>query len=484
MQGKKSKQLKTKANYVVNPLAYLKNRKIKIDEQGFLKQLKFIASKFIEVSQKSRYFLIITHSDADGYACGSILQRMMEREGITTNIFYYNRRSSWNLYLKNILSSMHVNEEFSIIFSDLGADYDEIIPVFQNKLINIFILDHHELPVNPKLTLPENVFMVNPNHFGYDGLKEIAGSTLVYMFCKEINRKSIEYAWMALIGISNDTLMNVKDYQSFNQMVVEEAVSEQEIELIDGLFVYGATHETLKNALAHSLLPFIKEVKGSPKVSKQILEDLGINPNKKVIEVTESDIEQLNGKFNRDLSGKYILFPKKKGILRYAFEHGLIISNSHHKYPHQTEKLIASISAPIELKEEYNTFITQITKNLALFIDTPKEYTLNTIIVDADKKIPPNYWSDVASYASVNEIYDPNKILIFGGLDKEIVRLSIRCSEYYPPLKDGRGVDTVIEKLKTEFGGSGGGHKLAGGYKLPLSEYLNMKKNIEKVFPA
>lgn len=467
----------------MNFLAYLSDRKKKTDESGFLKQLKFVASKFIEISKTIKYFLVITHSDADGYACGSILQRMAERERISTSCFYYNRRTSWNLYLKSILSSTKKDEPFAIIFSDLGADYDEIIPIFQGKPIHIFILDHHELPLNSNVTIPEYMYIVNPNYFGYDGLKEIAGSTLVYMFCKEINRKSIDYAWMALIGISNDTLMNVKDYQSYNQMVLEEAVSEEQVELVEGLFVYGATHETLKNALAHSLLPFIKELKGSPKISQQILEDLGINPNKKVSDVTESDIDKLNSRLNIDLKGQYIIFPKKKGILRYAFEHGLIISNSHHKYPTQTEKLIASISAPIELKNEYNSYIIQITKNLSLFVDAPKQFTTNTIMVDAGKKIPPNYWSDVASYASVNEFYDPKKVLIFGGLDKDIVRLSIRCSQFYPPLREGKGVDIVIEKLKMEFGGSGGGHKLAGGYKLPLSNFLSMQKNIEKIFP-
>jgi single-stranded DNA-specific DHH superfamily exonuclease len=70
----------------VNFLAYLSDRKKKTDESGFLKQLKFVASKFIEISKTIKYFLVITHSDADGYACGSILQRMAERERISTSV--------------------------------------------------------------------------------------------------------------------------------------------------------------------------------------------------------------------------------------------------------------------------------------------------------------------------------------------------------------------------------------------------------------
>ena len=120
---------------------------------------------------------------------------------------------------------------------------------------------------------------------------------------------------------------------------------------------------------------------------------------------------------------------------------------------------------------------------MGLFVKSPKEYTNFGIFVDAGKRIPSQNWSDVASFASVNNLYNQNKILFLGGIDGSIVRLSVRCSEYFPPLKDGKGVDLIISKLRKIYGGSGGGHKLAGGYKLAPNKFRKMKKELDNIFP-
>jgi single-stranded DNA-specific DHH superfamily exonuclease len=465
-------------------MAYLQKVQRQVREKEFLNKLKEVAAFFSDIKKQLEHILIIAHNDADGYASSILIQKMANRENISCSAKYYNRNGTWADYLNEILPNFDKYEDFAIFFADLGSEVREIANVFKEDSAEVFILDHHEMEKIDEKILPDNVHLLNPTLYGYDGLKEIAGSTLAYMFTKEISNNNIENAWITLIGITNDSLMNVSEYHSFNKDVLEEAKSEQQIIIRDGLMTYGATHEKLKPALAHSIFPFIREIAGDLRVSGEIIEKLNIDGNKKVTELTPDEIDKICNRFPMErLRGQYIEFPKKKTLLRYAFEHGLLISVSAYKYPVQAEKLIASVSGPAELKSEYTQYVKLLTKYLGLFVKTPKEYTEHVIFVDAGKRIPSNYWSDVASYSSVNNLYNPDKFLILGGPDGSIVKLSIRCSDLLPSLKENKGVDSLISKMRRIYLGTGGGHKLAGGYRIAPNKFRKLKSEIEQLFP-
>jgi single-stranded DNA-specific DHH superfamily exonuclease len=464
-------------------MGYLENRQREVQQDQFEAKLDRIVGHFIDIKKSIDHALLISHTDADGYAASAILKYMLEREGIKYSTRYYNRKAPWSQYLDSLIPQFDHVENLAVFFSDIGSEVNELGKYFQKEKAYVWIMDHHEMnPVHDN-KLPADFHYVNPTSYGFDGLKEIAGATLVYLFAKQVSFKNINTAWMGLIGITNDTLMNIADYKSYNLRVLEDAIEEEQINLHNGLMVYGATHETIKNALAYSVFPFIKEIGGKPKKAQEILDKLQISPSKHVINLEQDEINQINNRFPEELIGQYIEFPKKKGILRFAFEHGLLISQSAFKTPHQAEKLIESTSTPAKSTEIYRNYIRNLTKNLGLFVSTPKEITANTILVDAGRRLSPNYWSDVASYASVNNMYDPKKILILGGQNANLIKLSIRCTGEYPALYEGKGVDFLIDLLKKSYGGSGGGHKLAGGYKIAPNRFKKLKNEIDNFFP-
>ena len=72
---------------------------------------------------------------------------------------------------------------------------------------------------------------------------------------------------------------------------------------------------------------------------------------------------------------------------------------------------------------------------------------------------------------------------MLGGPEGNVIKLSVRCNDDFPPLKQGKGVDLLINKIKMEYGGMGGGHKLAGGYKIASNRFNKLKKEIDKYFP-
>jgi len=464
-------------------MGYLDDNFRILKEKQFQENLQLTAGYFQDMKESLEHVVLISHSDADGYASAAILKYMLEREGINYSTRYYNRKGTWKQYLDGILSQFDHIENLAVIFSDIGSELNELGRYFREKQVFVTILDHHEVEDESLTTMPSNFHFLNPTLYGYDGLKEIAGATLVYLYAKEISLKNIKTAWIALIGITNDTLMNIQDYRSYNRTVLEDARNEEQIIIRKGLMVYGATHESVKHALAYSVFPFIKEVGGDPNLARHVLETLHISPSKKVVDLDYNEVEMINARFPESLIGEYIEFPTKKGILKYAFEHGLIISQLAFKTPHQAERLVHLNSTPVKSTEIYQLYIRNLTKNLALFITAPKEITKNVIFIDASRRLAPNFWSDVASYASVNQLFNPEKILILGGLEESVIKLSIRCNEQYSPLRQGKGVDVLINKLKSVFGGIGGGHKLAGGYKIAPNRYKKLKQEIDQYFP-
>ncbi len=96
-------------------------------------------------------------------------------------------------------------------------------------------------------------------------------------------------------------------------------------------------------------------------------------------------------------------------------------------------------------------------------------------------KIPPSNWSDTASFSAVNELFDPKKVLFLGGLEKKsgTIKLSIRCSRTYLEKQGENGVNKIISRIKSELGGVGGGHKLAGGIRLSRPSYDRLKSSID-----
>ncbi len=464
-------------------MGYLDINVREVKEEQFQEKLKQIVGYFEDSKKLIDHAVLISHSDADGYASAAILKYMLEREGISYSTRYYNRRNTWKQYLDSVIPQFEHYENLAVFFSDIGSEVNEIGKYFHEEKAFVWILDHHEMNLVNDDILPPNFHYINPTTYGYDGLKEIAGATLVYLFAKQISMKNINAAWIALIGITNDTLMNLNDYRSYNRMVLEEARDEEQINLRQGLMVYGATHETVRNALAFSVFPFIKEVGGNPKLARDILDKLQIPYAKRVADLDETEVDIINQRFPENLLGQFIEFPKKKGILRFAFEHGLLITQSSFKTPHQAEKLIGLTSTPTKSTEIYQIYIRNLTKNLGLFVTTPKEISDNVLFVDASRRLSPNFWSDVASYASVNYLYNPKKILLLGGTDGNVIKLSVRCTDQFPSLVDGKGVDVLINKFKKAYGGAGGGHKLAGGYKIAPNRYRKLKNEIDQYFP-
>ncbi len=454
----------------------------KPDRTKFLDAFNNTVDNFIDHSFSR--VIAISHNDADGISSLAIIQNLLYKMHLNYDYFIYNRSVSWENYLMGILSKRQTDKT-AFIFTDVGSNLKELIPIIKKRKEKFFILDHHEVEDQIKIdSIPENLFFVNPTIYGFDGLEQIAGATLTYMFAKRIKPSIIKQGWLTAIGIAGDSLKSMDKLQSFNREVYEELVDEELIEDKKGLIIFGNMHETIKNSLKYSILPFINGISGeSDKKINSFLNAIQINPMTKAIDLTDSEIELIQKKAYIDSYGHYAVLPNKQGILKFVFEHALMLNILCFKNISAALSLIQLKAITRYAKNLYSEYIENLTNNLKTISSVSPQYeTEKAIFMEVIGRVPPSNWSDTASFSSVNELFDPNKILFLGGSEKKsgTIKLSIRCSKTYLNNNKDNGVNKIISRIKKELGGVGGGHKLAGGIRLSKASYNILKETADE----
>ena len=240
-------------------------------------------------------------------------------------------------------------------------------------------------------------------------------------------------------------------------------------------------HESIKNGLKYSILPFIQGLGGQDvDIITTFLKDLKINPNTKVIDLSLNEIEDIQNKAGFKSLGNYATLHHKQGILKFAFEHALLLNILCFKNINSAISIIQKKSTTFYAKGIYYEYLFNLVKNLRTLIELSRYETDEAIFIKAEEKIPASNWSDTASFSVVNEILDPYKVLFLGGEEKKnhTIKLSIRCSRKFLEKNNGSGVNIIINKIKEDLGGMGGGHKLAGGLRLSKPSFERLKKSI------
>jgi len=451
------------------------------DRSKFLEDFNHAVDEFIDHSYNR--VINISHNDADGISALHIIQNLLYKLKVDNDYFIYNRSLSWENYLNGILSKRQ-SEKTAFIFTDLGSNLAELLPIIKRRKEHFYILDHHEVEEFVEIgEIPENLFFVNPTIHGFDGLEHISGATLAYMFAKRIKPSILKQGWLAIIGIAGDSLKAMDKLQSFNREVYEELIDEELIEDEKGLTLFGNMHESIKNGLKYSILPFIKDFGGqSDNLINSFLNSIKINPKTKVIDLKTKEIETIQQEANIDSLGHYALIPQKSGLLKFAFEHALLINILCFKNISAALSIVQLKTITRYAKDLYAEYIYNLVNNLkTISNDPPSHETEKAVFMEVRGRIPPSNWSDTASFSAVNELFNPEKILFLGGLEKKsgTIKLSIRCSRKYIEKHSENGVNNIISGIKKELGGLGGGHKLAGGIRLSLPSYNRLKAHSE-----
>jgi len=431
-----------------------------------LKALEQFTKEFLEQT-KNKQIQVISHHDTDGITSAAIIAKTLQRLKKEFSIKIIKQIEEQTI--KNL------PQDKVILFLDLASNSFDYIKKLKTK---VFILDHHEIISE----IPENISIINPHLFDEE---EISGAGLTYLFAKQIDKKNIDLAHFAVIGMVGD-MLEKNPGKIYNQIINDSKAIVKK-----GLIMYPATRP-INKILEYNSEVYIPGVNGSYSGALKFLKDIGIEKKstqyKSLIELNEQELSKLitaislqrtdNGN-EEDLIGNIYLanfFNKLEDIRQISAmvnacsrsgESGIAIA-----YCLQSQK--AKQNADI-IYAKHKQGIVKALNSIPFLKKTEDK---NYLIIQAEDKIKDTIIGTVASIISNSREYEQGKIIIGMAYNEDKIKISARMVG-----KSGKNIREILNSVIEIVGGEVGGHPKAAGAlieKHKEQEFVDeLKKQLE-----
>jgi len=249
--------------------------------KAFLEQIKTVAQKFDNVSGVVR---VVSHLDADGICSAAILSKAFSRKGIKFSLSVIKRLD------RSTLEGLALEPYKTFLFADLGSGCLNLIEeILGDKLV--FVLDHHKLEKTKT-----SIELLNPNSFGEVAYEEISGAGIAYLFVRYLDYENVDLAYLVLVGAIGD-LQEQKGFIGLNKLILNDAIDNNDVEIKQGLVMFGIQSRTLDKVLLYNTDPYIPGVTGDLGGVNSFLEETGIkkkgNEYPKMIDLNEDEMKRL-----------------------------------------------------------------------------------------------------------------------------------------------------------------------------------------------
>lgn len=240
------------------------------DLNGLLKAAELAGSRIKDSVRNKERILVVSHFDADGLASAGILARCLRALDANFQIHTVEYLS------KEILTGASVQEYDTIIFSEIGSGYLDVISDdgFQGKTI---ILDHHQ----PNAIVPPQMTQVNPHDFGFQGSRDVSGSGIAYLTCRKLGEVS-GLATLAVVGALGD-MQDVGEERSLvgiNRIILEEGIERGQLRAERDLLLFGRETQPLHRSMARTTLPYLPGLSGDEGECLNLILRAGIEAKK------------------------------------------------------------------------------------------------------------------------------------------------------------------------------------------------------------
>lgn len=436
--------------------------------ESFFDSIREAIKTFSKITKPIR---VISHLDADGLTSASIMVKTLKRLDKTFILSIVKQISP------QLLEELKKEEYENYVFLDTGSgNLKEINEALKDK--TIFILDHHQ----PQ-DIETNFFHINPLLHGLDGAKEISGAGVTYLFSREIDEKNKDIAHLAILGAIGDT-QEAKGFTGLNKEILNDAISSNKLEIKIGLRMFGSQTRPLSKVLEYSTDPYIPGITGNEQSVIEFLNETGIDPSKKLIHLSESELKNLvagiiikrmgSEEEPEDVLGNIYLLkdqPDESPTRDLKEFSTLLNSCGRLNKPslgigtclNDKKSRDQAISLLMDYKKEIINSLNWFyrNKNTSSVTETPR-----LVIINAEDSIRDTIIGTVTSMISKSNIYKPGTILISLAhtLDAD-TKISIRISGYKIP-KD-IDLKEVLGKITEKLGFPSGGHTFAAGSIIP-----------------
>lgn len=430
-------------------------------------------TKAADIIHDQQEVTIISHIDADGISCEAILSEALTREGIATKSVFVRQ-------LEPLTMHQVPQDRTFKIFTDLGAGQQNLLEGRGMDSENVLIIDHH-------VSQPCGTEYFQVNCIPH-GLLKLSAAGLTYMVARRLDPDNRDLAKVAVVGNVGD--MMAREHCGLTgpaREIVEDGVSHGSILVRPhDLNCYGTSTRPLHVCLAYSDDPFItgisNNVNGARRFLKKIdiqgnngrrdlvWEDLSFEDRKKVMSAL---VEQLmaNGEpFDRLFCETYLFPGELVGEpLRNAQEFATVLNACGRWARPDIGGAICRGDRSVayrEAKKMLTNHRAVIRELLQYILDTGVVEISNLQHIHVGNRFPDTIVGIGAGMA-LSKLNWQKPILIMCELpeDPTLIKASMRTTERV--ISRGIDLQEVVNKVSSELGGSGGGHKIAAGAYIP-----------------
>jgi RecJ-like exonuclease len=452
---------------------------------GFCDDVKAAAEQIAAAPEVT----IISHIDADGISCEAILSQAISRLEIPV-------RSVFVRQLEPLTMPQVPSDSSLKVFTDLGAGQQNLMLDRGLSEKEVLIIDHHvSQPAGREYT------QVNCLPYGYT---RMSAAGVSYLVGKELDNSNTDLAGLAVIGNVGDMMAREKCglVGPARDIIVEDGVRHGSVEVHrKDLNCYGTATRPLHLSLAYNDDPFIKGISNNPEGARQFLKRLGIRqqaPDGRWYvweEISVEDkrtiisalAEQLiaNGeKVNRLLAETYC-FPLEtpRTPLRNAQEYATLLNSCGRWSKPQVGSAILRGdrgSAYRDAEHMLNNHRSIIRDLLQFIIDTGVKELENLQWLHVGGRYPDTIVGIGAGMA-LSKLNSSKPILIMCEVpeDRNLTKVSMRTNERV--VERGIDLQQALSNASAEYGGGGGGHKIAAGAYIPKTAEEEFVQRVNRI---
>jgi single-stranded-DNA-specific exonuclease len=432
---------------------------------------------------------IISHIDADGIACEAILSQAISRRGIPV-------RSVFVRQLEPLTMPQVPSDASLKVFTDLGAGQQNLLFDRGLQEKEVVIIDHHvSQPCERQYT------QVNCLPYGHS---RMSAAGVSYFVAKQLDTRNIDLARLAIIGNVGDMMAREKCglVGPARDVIVEDGIRHQSVEVRKkDLNCYGTATRPLHLSLAYNDDPFIKGISNNPEGARQFLKRLGIHqqhengrwfvweeiPVEDKRTIISALAEQLlaNGERVDRLLAETYGFPGEipRTPLRNAQEYATMLNACGRWSKPQVGGAILRGDRGVAYRDAehmLNNHRAIIRNLLQYIIDTGVKELENLQWIHVGGRYPDTIVGIGAGMA-LSKLNSAKPILVMCEVpeDNSLTKVSMRTNERVVE----RGVDLqqALSDASAEYGGGGGGHRIAAGAYIPKTAEKEFLDRVNRI---
>ena len=426
-----------------------------------------------EIIRNQQEVTIISHIDADGISSEAILSQAIAREGIVVKSVFVRQLEPLTMH--------QVPEDRTFkIFTDLGAGQQNLLQERGLDIEHVLIIDHH-------VSQPCETAYFQVNCIPH-GLLKLSAAGLAYLVARRLDPDNGDLAKIAVVGNVGD--MMAREHCGLTgpaREIVEDGVTHGSIVVRPhDLNCYGTSTRALHVCLAYNDDPFISGISNDVNGARRFLKKIGIQgddgrrdliweglpfPERKKIMCALVEQLMANGEpFERLFCETYLFPGEREGEpLRNAQEFATVLNACGRWARPDIGGAICRGDRSVAYRDAKKMLANHravIRELLQFILDTGVTELSHLQHIHVGNRFPDTIVGIGAGMA-LSKLNWQKPILILCELpeDATLVKASMRTTERIV----ARGVDlqAAASTVSAEFGGSGGGHKIAAGAYIP-----------------